>query len=88
MADGILLRDKSKLLKMMDKHDLNLGNREDEVHKIVKKNFPEIYKKAKKYAKEDSGGDSNAEPHLIDHYWEALNIDQEEEFLKTLDSNL
>ena len=84
----VTLRDKSKLLKIMDKHDLNFGNRLGEVCKIVKEHFPEVYKKAKKYVKEDSGGDTNAKPHLVDHIWEALDIKDEKKFLKTLDSNL
>jgi len=84
----VIMKDKSELIKLMDKHDLNFGNREDEVLKIVKEHFPEVYKKAKKYVKEDSGGDTNAKPHLVDHIWEALDIKDEKKFLKTLDSNL
>ena len=63
----VTLRDKKELIKLMDKHDLNLGNREDEVLKIIIENFPDVYAKAKKYAVEDSGGDLNATPHLMDH---------------------
>lgn len=84
----VTLRDKKELIKLMDKHNLNLGNREDEVLKIVKKYFPEVYAKAKKYAIEYSGGDRNAKPHLIDHTWEASDPDDEKKFLKTLDKNL
>lgn len=29
----VTLRDKKELIKLMDKHDLNLGNREDELRK-------------------------------------------------------
>lgn len=84
----VTLRDKKELIKLMDKHDLNLGNREDEVLKIIIKHFPEVYGKAKKYAMEDSGGDPNAKPHLMDHTWEALDIKDEKQFLEILDKNL
>ena len=42
----VTLRDKKELIKLMDKHDLNLGNREDEVLKIIIENFPDVYAKA------------------------------------------
>ena len=81
------MKDTSKLFKLMDKHDLNFGNRLGEVCKIVKEHFPEVYKKAKRYAKEDTTI-TNPKPDLVDHTWEALDIKDEKKFLKILDSNL
>ena len=81
------MKDTSKLFKLMDKHDLYYANRADEVLKIVKEHFPEVYKKAKRYAKEDTTI-TNPKPDLVDHTWEALDIKDEKKFLKILDSNL
>ena len=83
----LIMKDTSKLFKLMDKHDLYYANRADEVLKIVKEHFPEVYKKAKRYAKEDTTI-TNPKPDLVDHIWEALDIKDEKKFLKTLDSNL
>ena len=81
------MRNTKELTKLMDKHDLHLGNREDEVLLIIIEHFPEVYAKAKKWAVED-GNTVDAKPHLVDHTWEALDIKDEKIFLETLDKNL
>ena len=81
------MRDTKELIKLMDKHDLHIGNREDEVLLIIIEHFPDVYAKAKKWAIEDCN-DINAKPHLVDHTWEALDIKDEKNFIETLDKNL
>ena len=81
------MRDTKELTKLMYKHDLHIGNREDEVLLIIIEHFPDVYAKAKKWAIEDCN-DINAKPHLVDHTWEALDIKDEKNFIETLDKNL
>ena len=81
------MRDTKQLTKLMDKHNLHLGNREDEVLLIIIEHFPDVYAKAKQWAIED-GNTVDAKPHLVDHTWEALDIKDEKIFLETLDKNL
>ena len=91
----MILKDKSKVLKFQKKHGIidernNVINLDklQKVNLIIKKHFPEIYKKAKKYAQEDSGGDSKAEPSLYTHIYDLVDDDQDDEFFKILENNL
>ena len=91
----IVLKDKTKVLKFQKKHNIidenhNVinANKVNEVNQIIKKHFPEIYKKAKKYAKEDSGGDSKAEPSLYTHIYDLVDNDQDKKFFEILEKNL